>query len=93
MVSYHRTRRSRSALAFGSRSTTAAENTFNRLVHHEWGRYSREFRSDAPASTWLLACGHEIPLLEHERPGSHVGRGLRQTAERGHLAVTPVPNQ
>ena len=27
MVSYHRTRRSRSALAYGSRSTTAAENT------------------------------------------------------------------
>ena len=21
-----------------------------------------------PAPTWRLACGHEIPLLEHERP-------------------------
>ena len=21
-----------------------------------------------PAPTWLLACGHEIPLMDHERP-------------------------
>ena len=26
----------------------------------------------APA-TWLLACGHEIPLLEHERPDDLAG--------------------
>jgi hypothetical protein len=30
VVSYHRTRRSRSALAYGSRSTTAAETTSTR---------------------------------------------------------------
>ena len=29
----------RSALAYGSRSTTAAEDNFNRLVHHQRGRY------------------------------------------------------
>ncbi len=41
MVSYHRTRRRRSALAYGEHSTAAAENNPNRLVHHERGRYSR----------------------------------------------------
>jgi len=35
-----RTRGRRSALAYGSRSTTAAENNLNRLIHHERGRYS-----------------------------------------------------
>src|SRR5216117_756229 len=35
-----RTRGRRSALAYGSRSTTAAEDNLNRLVHHESGRYS-----------------------------------------------------
>ena len=30
----------RSALAYGSRSTTATEDNLNRLVHHERGRYS-----------------------------------------------------
>jgi len=34
-----RTRGRRSALAYGSRSTTAAENNLNRLIHHERGRY------------------------------------------------------
>ena len=34
-----RTRGRRSALAYGSRSTTAAEDNLNRLVHHERGRY------------------------------------------------------
>ncbi len=34
-----RTRGHRSALAYGSRSTTAAEDNLNRLVHHERGRY------------------------------------------------------
>jgi len=34
-----RTRGRRSALAYGSRSTTAAEDDLNRLVHHERGRY------------------------------------------------------
>src|SRR6266536_1232869 len=34
-----RTRGPRSALAYGSRSTTAAEDNLNRLVHHESGRY------------------------------------------------------
>ena len=33
-----RTRGRRSALAYGSRSTTAEDN-LNRLVHHERGRY------------------------------------------------------
>src|SRR5438093_12314077 len=37
-----RTRGRRSALAYGSRSTTAAEDNLNRLVHHERGRYSSE---------------------------------------------------
>jgi hypothetical protein len=37
-----RTRGRRSALANGSRSTTAAGNDVNRLVHHQRGRYSRE---------------------------------------------------
>lgn len=37
-----RTRGRRSALAYGSRSTTAAEDNLNRLVHHERGRYSPE---------------------------------------------------
>jgi hypothetical protein len=41
LVSYHRTRGRRSALAYGSRSTTAAEDHLNRVVHHERGRYSR----------------------------------------------------
>jgi hypothetical protein len=36
------TRGRRSALAYGSRSTTAAEDNLNRLVHHERGRYSWE---------------------------------------------------
>jgi predicted dehydrogenase len=35
-----RTRGRRSALAYGSRSTTATEDDLNRLVHHEPGRYS-----------------------------------------------------
>ena len=35
-----RNRARRSALAYGSRSTTAAEDNLNRLVHHERGRYS-----------------------------------------------------
>jgi hypothetical protein len=35
-----RTRGRRSALAYGSRSTTAAEDNLNRLIHHEQGRYS-----------------------------------------------------
>src|SRR6266511_4066294 len=34
-----RTRGRRSALAYGSRSTTAAEDDLNRLVHDERGRY------------------------------------------------------
>src|SRR6266516_5846918 len=34
-----RTRGRRSALAYGSRSTTAAEDNLNRLVHHQRGRY------------------------------------------------------
>jgi hypothetical protein len=34
-----RTRGRRSALAYGSRSTTAAEDNLNRLIHHEQGRY------------------------------------------------------
>ncbi len=34
-----RTRGRRSALAYGSRPTTAAEDNLNRLVHHERGRY------------------------------------------------------
>jgi hypothetical protein len=34
-----RTRGRRSALAYGSRSTTAAEDNLNRLVHHHRGRY------------------------------------------------------
>src|SRR4051794_39447903 len=38
-----RTRGRRSALAYGSRSTTAAEDNLNRLVHHERGRYSIAF--------------------------------------------------
>ncbi len=35
---------------------------------------AREFAADAPTSTmpepptWLLSCGHRVPLLEHERP-------------------------
>ena len=37
------TRGRRSALAYGSRSATAAEDNLNRLVHHERGRYSRPF--------------------------------------------------
>lgn len=36
-----RTRARRSALAYGSRSTTGAEHNLNRLVHHERGRYPR----------------------------------------------------
>ena len=35
-----RTRDRRSALAYGSRSATAAEDNLIRLVHHERGRYS-----------------------------------------------------
>ena len=34
-----RTRGRRSALAYGSRSTTAAEDNLNRPVHDERGRY------------------------------------------------------
>jgi hypothetical protein len=34
------TRDRRSALAHGSRSTTAADDNLNRLVHHQRGRYS-----------------------------------------------------
>ena len=37
-----RTNGRRSALAYGSRSTTAADNDLNRLIHHERGRYSDE---------------------------------------------------
>ena len=35
-----RTRGRRSALAYGSRSTTAAKDNLNRLIHHGPGRYS-----------------------------------------------------
>ena len=41
-----RTRGRRSALAYGSRSTTAAEDDLKRLVHHERGRYSQLRRQE-----------------------------------------------
>ena len=57
---------------------------------------AREFAPDAPASAlsfylasyycgeaplWRLDCGHEIPLLEHERPTIHrVGSGSARSA-------------
>jgi hypothetical protein len=49
-----RTRGRRSALAYGSRSTTAAENNLNRRIHHQRGRYSlnRSFRLDSEGATW-----------------------------------------
>jgi hypothetical protein len=37
-----RTRGRRSTLAYGSRSTTAAEDNLNQLVHHHRGRYCYE---------------------------------------------------
>jgi hypothetical protein len=37
-----RTRRSCSALAYGSRSTAAAKKHLNRLVHHQRGRYFKD---------------------------------------------------
>jgi len=43
------TRGRRSALAYGSRPTTAAEDNLNRLVHHERGRYFRPQRLVEPA--------------------------------------------
>jgi transposase len=45
-----RTRGRRSALAYGSRSTTAAEDNLNRLVHHQRGRYSAACFSVSPAT-------------------------------------------
>jgi hypothetical protein len=45
-----RTRGRRSTLAYGSRSTTAAEDNPNRLVHHGPGRYS----IGAPQAVWAL---------------------------------------
>jgi len=48
-----RTRGRRSALAYGSHSTTAAEDNLNRLVHHEPGRYSlmeRDLQDDFKAA-------------------------------------------
>jgi hypothetical protein len=48
-----RTRGRRSALAYGSRSTTAAEDNLNRLVHHERGRYS--------SLPYSCKCGAALP--------------------------------
>src|SRR2546422_2294554 len=49
-----RTRGRRSALAYGSRSTTAAEDNLNRLVHHERGRYSQAsaVAESPPGTEW-----------------------------------------
>jgi hypothetical protein len=52
-----RTRGRRSALAYGSRSTTAAEHNLNRLIHHERGRYWSDADDVAKlyiAIAWLL---------------------------------------
>jgi hypothetical protein len=55
-----RNRGRRSPLAYGSRSTTAAENNLNRLIHHERGRYSakpglRSWPGDRPGGYLLTA--------------------------------------
>ena len=47
-----RTRGRRSALAYGSRSTTAAEDNLNRLVHHERGRYSATCLKSGCRACW-----------------------------------------
>src|SRR5207237_7942840 len=51
-----RTRGRRSALAYGSRSTTAAEDNLNRLIHHEQGRYSlaQHMRGSAGGATLYI---------------------------------------
>jgi hypothetical protein len=51
-----RTRGRRSALAYGSRSTTAAEDNLNRLVHHDPGRY---WRGSAASATNVCVLSHE----------------------------------
>jgi len=55
-----RTRGRRSALAYGSRSTTAAEDNLNRLIHHERGRYSRGF------GCFAFVCGSSLDVYPPE---------------------------
>ena len=65
-----RTRGRRSALAYGSRSTTAAEDNLNRLVHHQRGRYSSEIAN--------FRAG--FPRLWNQRGGSDMTREVALTA-------------
>lgn len=62
---------------------------------------SREFAPDAPASAdlpmpeparrWLLACGHEIPLLDHERPDDPASPAARMCLVCGKLRNVVEP--
>ena len=61
-----RTRGRRSALAYGSRSTTAAENDLNRLVHHERGRYFHWARDFGFAATLKRLYGPIAQLGERQ---------------------------
>ena len=71
------TRGHRSALAYGSRSTTAAEDNLNRLIHHEQGRY----------------CPLYIPIAWFNGAADQGFRAetWRTASRRQHLDRTPQP--
>ncbi len=54
-----RTRGRRSALAYGSHSTTAAEDNLNPLIHHEQGRYYSQGQASPPSIFSWLQIGAE----------------------------------
>src|SRR5712691_9352563 len=90
-----RTRGRHSALAYGSRSTTAAEDNLNRLVHHEQGRYLDMSLSDTPRK-WLFAAILANAARSRHRfvPGAwHRGLGSPGAllVARGALSDEPRP--
>ncbi len=76
MVSYHRTRRSRSALAYGSRSTAAAETTST-------GSYTTSWDATAPQSFYAAPLRENRTIAnDTERRGetTSCARGVRAHA-------------
>src|SRR5215211_6664892 len=73
-----RTRGRRSALAYGSRSTTAAEHNLNRLVHHQQGRYSARA---GVAGTCRVVSGLRAEGVPVDEPASFLAARRRQLVE------------
>jgi hypothetical protein len=72
-----RTRGRRSALAYGSPSTTAAEDNLNRLVHHERGRYCRAKHRDQS-----ISCRGRQRSTELQRPSRQDGDAPARRPQR-----------